>query len=59
MVLLQFIDAKIAGYEHNRPGRAKIYGLLQACSTGQNQSLAQLCATMFISMVLTTVKLFL
>lgn len=33
MDLLQFIDAKIAGYEHNRPGRAKIFGFVAARDT--------------------------
>ncbi|CAL4891475.1 unnamed protein product [Urochloa decumbens] len=33
MDLLQFIDAKIAGYELNRPGRAKIFGFLAARDT--------------------------
>ncbi|CAL4898425.1 unnamed protein product [Urochloa decumbens] len=33
MDLLQFIDAKIAGYELNRPGRAKIFGFVAARDT--------------------------
>lgn len=33
MVLLQFIDAKIAGYEFNHPGRAKIFGFVAARDT--------------------------
>ncbi|CAN6343467.1 unnamed protein product [Urochloa humidicola] len=33
MDLLQFIDAKIAGYELNHPGRAKIFGFVAARDT--------------------------
>uniref|UniRef100_A0A0A9D0Z4 DUF6598 domain-containing protein n=1 Tax=Arundo donax TaxID=35708 RepID=A0A0A9D0Z4_ARUDO len=33
MDLLQFIDAKIAGYQHTHPGRAKIFGFLAVRDT--------------------------
>ncbi|CAN6356643.1 unnamed protein product [Urochloa humidicola] len=33
MDLLQFVDAKIAGYEFDRPGRAKIFGFVAARDT--------------------------
>jgi hypothetical protein len=33
MLLLQFIDLKIAGYRHNRHGRAKIFGFFAARDT--------------------------
>jgi hypothetical protein len=33
MSLLQFIDVKIAGYRHSRPGCAKIFGFVAARET--------------------------
>ena len=33
MDLIQFVDVKIAGYQHSRPGRAKIFGFVAARDT--------------------------
>jgi hypothetical protein len=30
MELIQFVDVKIAGYEHSRPGQAKSFGFVAA-----------------------------
>jgi hypothetical protein len=30
MSLIQFVDAKIAGYQHTHPGHAKIFGFIAA-----------------------------
>ena len=30
MDLIQFVDVKIAGYQHSHPGRAKIFGFVAA-----------------------------
>jgi hypothetical protein len=33
MDLIQFVDVKIAGYQHSRPGQAKIFGFVAARDT--------------------------
>lgn len=35
MSLLQFIDVKIAGYQHSHPGCAKIFGFVAARETAE------------------------